>query len=222
MKKTIFAVAGFIVAGLFVVPVFAHADVVLDATSTSGSEGSSTAFSWPHTIGSGGSNGLLLVSLSVNASLPEPIQSVFYGTRPLTEVVSSSDPNFTSEFWYLKNPPAGTNNISVVLATSAGSVNTDAVGGAYSFFGVDQTSPFEAPPSVSLNFGASSISASATTNDNNEYIIDSLSAEYGGTSTPNGGQISLYNDDTPALSEMFGSSYELVPAPTTTGMGWNF
>ena len=117
-----------------------------------------------------GTNRLLVVGVSANNN---NAASVTFGGVSLTKKVSSFSNN-DAEFWYMTNP-SGTGNI-VVTMTGA----TSAVVGAYSFSGVDQTTPI---PTSTKNHNsatvASSPTISITTKNPNSMVLD-LPSIYGG------------------------------------------
>ncbi|MGI0007304.1 MAG: hypothetical protein ACREAR_04830, partial [Nitrosotalea sp.] len=115
-----------------------------------------------------GNNRLLVVGVSANNNIAS---SITFGGVPLTKAVSSFHNN-NAEFWYLKNP-TGTGNILVTMSGA-----TSAVVGAYSFSGVDQTSPITTTSS-NFNSAASSPAVSITTANPNSLVLD-LPSIYGG------------------------------------------
>ncbi|MDE1816962.1 MAG: hypothetical protein KGI11_10440, partial [Thaumarchaeota archaeon] len=115
-----------------------------------------------------GNNRLLVVGISADNG---NAASVTFGGVPLTKKVSTFSNN-DAEFWYLKNP-TGTGAIVVTMSGS-----TSAVVGAYSFSGVNQSSPL--PTSlVTHNSAASSPAVSITTKFANDWVLD-LPSIYGG------------------------------------------
>jgi hypothetical protein len=111
-----------------------------------------------------GTNRLLVVSVEANNN---NVASITFGGVPLASKVSSFSNN-DAEFWYLTNP-SGTGNVVVTMAGS-----TSVVVGAYSFSGVDQTTPI--PTSVTNhNTSPSSPTVSITTQNPNSWVLDSAS-----------------------------------------------
>ncbi|SMH71442.1 PQQ-dependent sugar dehydrogenase [Candidatus Nitrosotalea okcheonensis] len=116
-----------------------------------------------------GTNRLLVVGVEANNN---NVASVTFGGVPLTNKAASFANN-DAEFWYLTNP-SGTGNIVVTMAGS-----TSVVVGAYSFSGVNQTTPI--PTSmINHNIAAGSPTISITTQYPNSWVLDSASI-YGGT-----------------------------------------
>ncbi len=91
-----------------------------------------------HSVASGPYR-LLAVAVMIRAD--ESVSSVTYGGELLVEAIAQNDSNDSTqqrvEIWYLVNPPLGTANVIVHLATSA---NPSAIA-AVNFTGVDQTTP---------------------------------------------------------------------------------
>ncbi|MGI0094609.1 MAG: fibronectin type III domain-containing protein, partial [Nitrosotalea sp.] len=117
-----------------------------------------------------GTNRLLVVGISANNN---NVASVTFGGVHLNKKISTFSNN-DAEFWYLTNP-SGTGNIVVTMAGA-----TSAVVGAYSFSGVDQTTPI---PTSTTNHNsatvASSPTISITTKNPNSLVLD-LPSIYGG------------------------------------------
>lgn len=109
-----------------------------------------------------GSNRLLVVGVEANTA---SVSSITFGGTSLTKKVSSFTNN-DAEFWYLKNPN-GTANIAVTM-----SAPSDVIVGAYSFFGVNQTSPIPTT-NTAHNTSNSSPSISLTTVYANSVVLDS-------------------------------------------------
>ena len=115
-----------------------------------------------------GNNRLLVVGVEANNN---NVASVTFGGVQLTKATSSFANN-DAEFWYMTNP-AGTGNIIVTMAGS-----TSVIVGAYSFSGVDQTTPI--PTSITNhNTASSSPTVSITTKYTNSWVLDAPSI-YGG------------------------------------------
>ena len=182
-KSIMLGLAALVAGAFFSLPAVTYAAATLDATSTSGSAGSSTTIIWNHRVGNG-ADSLLVVTLSANASLLEPVRDISYDGVPLTELevaTSAIMTPMTSEIWYLKNPTVGLHPVSVSLIDAQ--QRTDIIGGGYTFFGVDQTDPFDVAttsqgctiPGNLFSCNVSSVASTFTTTGNNEYIVDALS-----------------------------------------------
>ncbi|HKC78686.1 MAG TPA: fibronectin type III domain-containing protein, partial [Nitrosopumilaceae archaeon] len=115
-----------------------------------------------------GSNRLLVVGVEANNN---NVSSITFGGVSLTKRVHSFYNN-DAEFWYLKNP-SGIGNVVVTMAGP-----TSAVVGAYSFSGVNQTSPL--PTSTTRhNTTPNSPNISITTKYPNSWVLD-MPSIYGG------------------------------------------
>ncbi len=108
-----------------------------------------------------GTNNLLVVGISANAN---SVTSVKFGGMALTKAVSSFHNN-DAEFWYLKNPIG----VSDIVVTTTGP--THAVVGAYSFSGVNQTTPILTHV-AKHNTTPSSVAISITTKYANDWVLD--------------------------------------------------
>ncbi|SMH71421.1 putative spherulin 4 [Candidatus Nitrosotalea okcheonensis] len=154
-----------------------------------------------------GTNRLLVVGVSANNN---HVASVTFGGVPLTNKAASFANN-DAEFWYLTNP-SGTGNIVVTMAGS-----TSVVVGAYSFSGVDQTTPI--PTSITNhNTVAGSPTISITTQYPNSWVLD-LPAIYGGVTL--GSPTCTQQWDTNMPSAITGASSSSVK--TSAGLatcGW--
>lgn len=115
-----------------------------------------------------GTNRLLVVGVGANNN---GVTSVTFGGVQLSQAVQSFTNN-DAEFWYLVNP-SGTGNIVVTMGGS-----TSAVVGAYSFSGVNQTSPIS-NTATNHNSASSSPTISITTQYPNDWVLD-LPSIYGG------------------------------------------
>ena len=114
--------------------------IVQDATTSAATTTGSTSLTWSHTVASG-SERLLIVSVAISGDDTD-ITSVTYGGQALTLLETASQNGgggVKTQLWYLLAPAEGT--ADVVIQTGQ---NTAIVGGATTFFGVDQDQPFGA------------------------------------------------------------------------------
>src|SRR5438128_2740249 len=118
------------------------AQISVDNTSSLASTGQQSNISWSHTVGSG-NNRLLVVTLSAYNPSAQGVNSIKFNGVNLTQLTSKSTPSTYTEMWYLLNPPTGTYTINVSYQKS------QAVAGAVSFYGVDQSIPFGTTASAS-------------------------------------------------------------------------
>jgi hypothetical protein len=129
---------------------------VVDQSSSA--TASTSSLTWSHTVGTGPSR-LLVVGVSIrNAS--NQVAAVTYRGQALTQLRAqdNDDGSVRVEQWYLIAPPSGTGTVAVSVPGGA-----KVVGGAVSFTGADQVSPFRGVVSA----------GSAGTGTDNPMIADS-------------------------------------------------
>ena len=116
-------------------------------------------------MGLGGTDRILVVGTATDET---PVTSVTYGGQPLTFIGAQSDPDDASrvELWYQVAPLTGTQNIVVTLADE-----TDAVGGATSWTGVDQITPLGTPVFAG---GESTTATAVVTSGAGQVVVDAL------------------------------------------------
>ncbi len=121
---------------------------------------------WQHTTGTE-NNMILLIGVDIfsNGGTPTTVSTVYYGSTPVTlnfMELGSSSPEVRSYIFYLVNPSAGSNTITVNFAAP-----TAAVGGSTTYYNVNQASPI-VTHSVATGSGSSQsttpLSASGTYN----------------------------------------------------------
>ena len=141
-----------------------------------------------------GSYRLLAVAVMMRAD--ESVSSVTYADEPLTKAIAQNASGLSAEqrveIWYLVNPPVGTANVIVHLATSANPSYITAV----NFTGVNQTSPIGA---MAGDDGTSTaLSTSITTLNTDSLIFGAASARGDDTDpfAPGGSIIELWDSDT--------------------------
>jgi len=133
-------------------PAIGGASPVLDTASAAQHGNMTNPFTWTHTVANQ-PNRILLVTVSYNAQTSTiTSSSVTYGGQALTRVTSdvncSASNNCQSEMWYLKNPPVGTNTVSIVPNAAGQAI----VAGSSSYYNVDQTNTFG---TITTNTGTS-------------------------------------------------------------------
>jgi len=105
------------------------------ATTSGGKDVSGITF--PHTVGAG-SDRYLKVGVAINQLGPATVSSITYAGVPMTRLGDSVQRGFIRvEYWYLLNPPTGTNDVVVTLSDSPMNLAC----AASSYFGVNQTTP---------------------------------------------------------------------------------
>ncbi len=183
-------------------------DIVLNnVQSTSGTTSSSNQITLAGFNAGTASNRLLVVGVSANNN---NVGSITFAGVPLTREVSHFTNN-DAEFWYLVNP-TGTGDITVTMNGP-----TQAVIGAYSFSGVNQTVPI--PTHITRhNLSPSSPAISITTQYPNDLVLD-LPSIWGGVTlgSPTCTQqwnLNVSNQITSA------SSSTLASSPATITCSW--
>ena len=160
------------------------ATIALDATSNSASGlGAVSSYSWTHTVGTGLSNSILIVGVTVEKSSGFEASTVTYNGVSLTKKVGvgTGTSQMKASLWYLLNPPSGAHTAQVTLS---GTVGTDgAAGGAISLSGVDQTTPM---PTTNSKAGTGTPSQSITTTNANSWTVDAMSFDSASTKTTTG------------------------------------
>jgi hypothetical protein len=118
---------------------FAYVSVPTPAVvdQSSSTTASTASLSWSHSVGNG-ANRLLVVGVSIR-NAGKTVTGVSYSGKALTflQARNNHDAAVRVEQWYLIAPPAGTGTVTVTLSGSA-----KVAGGAVSFTGADQVSPF--------------------------------------------------------------------------------
>jgi len=148
----------------------------------------------------------------------QSVSSVKFGGVSLTQSVSSFTNN-DAEIWYLKNPSS--TPADLVITMSGGTHSSSFVIGAYSFFGVNQTTPI-ATTNSTHNTSASSPSISLTTKYYNSWVLDSPSIFGGATlSSPTCTQQWNTNVQVNSTNKITGASSSTIPnAPGKVTCGW--
>src|SRR3990167_11319138 len=150
-----------------------EAAIAFDATTNSLEQSAVTSYSWSHTTAVG-SNRVIVVGHTGDDTNNDDCDATLieYNTVDLTIAVSEEEPttnNHRAEIWYLKEPTEGSNTVVVTLP--AGGCG-EAVGGAITLTGVDQSTPLDATQKA---FDSSELSGamqvSITTVADNAYIV---------------------------------------------------
>src|SRR5438132_6805144 len=132
-----------------------HAAIVVDST-TSASALTANTLTWSHTVGAAPK--LVLVVGVTNRDGHKTVTGVTYGGTPLTRIGFRNGHGNANrvEIWSLTAPSPGTANVVVSLSGSV-----DLVGGAISFSGVNQTTPFGTFVSAQGTSASPSVTASS-------------------------------------------------------------
>lgn len=192
-----------------------------DNTVSTASTNGANALNWAHTVGTG-ANRLLVVALSLRHTGAQAATTVTYNGINLTPlIVQTNNNNARVELWYLTNPPSGPANIAIAWSGAS----TRAVGGAMSFSGVDQTTPFEDPEgAVGNSTAGSAVSVTVTTTVRGAWVIDAVASRTGLTMTAAGGRTQRWNITTgggnPGRAVGSGSTRGPIALPAAVTMNW--
>ena len=207
-----------------VAPHRTEAAIDFDATSNANATNTSS-LTWQHTVGTGGSNRILVVGVSWRNSGAgtQTVSGVTYNSQALTLI--RKDEKFDSEsrstaMYYLKNPPTGSAYDIVVSFSGSPDPNFyKCVGGAISLTGVDQANPVDAHNGIAG--GANSpASVTVTTNTAGAWVVDTVIVRNPSAATTVGsGQTQRWNVDMSDVDA--GGSHEgpQTPAGDVT-MSW--
>jgi hypothetical protein len=181
--------------------------IAFDASSST--TANTASFSWTHPVS--GNQRILLVGISI-ANTGLQANSVTYNGVPLLRISFASNAgNARVEIWYLVAPTLGSNTVSVSLSGA-----TNAVAGAFSLTGVDQTNPFDGVPGYIFDARNNPASVSITTVTNNAWVIDTLAANL--SASVGVGQIQQWNK-TNVITGAGSIKGPITPAGATT-MSW--
>lgn len=147
--------------------------IVFDAASNSGYNTADNSYTWSHTCT--GLDRYLVVGVSMLSIGGSSVTAITYNGVALTKIgsVASVSGAVRMELWGLANPTLGANTIQVDLSASL-----DSIGGASSFGGVHQTSPYEGFNSASAtNVGAADATVNVTTVADNDWVVDTVATD---------------------------------------------
>ena len=165
-------VAYYKVATVSVVYSVGSVPVAFDAASSA--NGNTTSLSWSHTVGSSGTNRIIVVGIETKGATV--VSGVTYAGQDLALIGALSNGTSTrTELWYRVAPATGTNSVVVTLPSK-----TQTVGGATSWTEVHQTTP------LGTDVFASGTSTSPTvdvTSASGEAVVDAVAVGGGGSRT---------------------------------------
>ena len=142
-----------------------------------------SSISWSHTVGTSGTNRMLIVGVATDAGVD--VTNVTYNGVALTPVAEAiNSGQVRVEMWRLLSPATGTKTISVTTASL-----TEIAAGATSWFGVDQTTPTGSAANAVGNSTIPSVNASSATG---EIVVDMVGSNNGNDLFPGSGQTSLW------------------------------
>lgn len=217
LDKLIASASATILFALFaiLVPIFhASAAATVDGASGIASVGKVSNLIWSHTVSSG-SDRMLIVGVSIRKNAVSVSNITYGGTGGFTLIGTQIDggADHRVELWYKLAPDVGTANIEVTLNGPQ-----EVVGGAVSFFGVDQSAPLGAFAGAQGTSANPSIDVPSA---DGEMIIDILSASGdSGAVTVGGGQTERWSGNTgTGDGNEFGSGSTELGASSVT-MSW--
>jgi hypothetical protein len=181
--------------------------VLNNIQSTSGAVSSSNQITLADFDVGTGTNKLLVVGVSADSS---DVASVTFGGVSLTKKVGSFYNN-DAEFWYLENPTGS----GAIVVTMNGPTST--VVGAYSFAGVNQTSPMPTK-AVRHNVNPNSPIITLTTKFANDWMLD-LPSMYGGSTLGSPTCTQQWDANVPNVITGASSS-KIVPTPGAVTCKW--
>jgi hypothetical protein len=190
--------------------------VAIDAVTTC-TDGSSSSFTWAHTVGSG-SNRLLLVGVSLSQFNSASVTSVTYGGQGLTRAAFAVNSGQTrSEVWRLVAPPVGTANVVVSLSATERTVC-----GATSWANVDQATPLGTAATASGNTtsGGGNQPSLAVSSAANQVVHDVLAVNSTNAVTVGGGQTQRWSESTGFSVRVRGAA-STEPGAASTTMSWS-
>jgi hypothetical protein len=196
-----------LIAFILFSPTKALCAIAIDNITTQGNSGA--GFTFDHAVA--GTNRLLLVSASIRQG--DTVTAATFAGQPLTFLGgqnNDSNPLTRIEMWYLVNPPAGTNPVSITLSANSTSITT-----ATSLTGVNQVVPFllvgaSAFQSAASTGGGDSAPVLTVTSTPGDLVLDSVTTQGDVVSLVQGPLQSLrwtqFNGTTPAGAAQGGSS----------------
>ncbi len=207
---------------LLLATVTVRAQIVVDTVSTgtqsvNGGAGVFT-FSFSHTTIAGGTNGLLVVGVSINATANtnSTITGITYGVQTLTRTLASGGTAANSmrvEMWYLVAPATGTASVSVTGNKSGGN-KLGVVAGAITFTGAYQVSPIRSSAS---NVGTSNAAQVTVASSGGDVVLDTLAVVTGTSVTAGASQTSRWNTSSgPSGQDAVGTGSTSAGAATVT------
>jgi uncharacterized repeat protein (TIGR01451 family) len=157
-----------------------HAQVTLDASTSSSAQLTSgtNTLTFAHT--STGSNLVLVVGVSMNISgrNTTTVSGITYNGVALTKAGAHNDESLVrrTEIWYLINPATGANNVVVTLnIPGSGTIGT--VAGATTYRGADQTSPIRTYASSDSGVTTSANPHVDVASNSNDMVLDTLAID---------------------------------------------
>lgn len=200
------------------VPVEHAQAVTFDAASDSTDQTSTTGFTWNHTVGSGTDRILIVgVSSKDTTDADRVVSGVTFNGVAMTNIRTDDNTgdNVTSDAWYMVAPPVGTYAVAVSFAGTV----SNAIAGAVSFTGVDQSNPIDAQTGGSTS-NSSTVSTSIVTTTASTIVMDVFSNSNDSSITPDASQTQRWMDGFPATFGG-GASTEAAASAGSVAMDWS-
>jgi hypothetical protein len=183
--------------------------ILFDNSSSSGYEASLSTYSWSHTC-AGPLRGLIV---NVSIFLTGQVASITYGGVNMVFEQANTIGVYRNEMWSLPAPAYGSNTVTVTLNTSVTSIAS-----ASSYNNVDQYDCVESS-NGSTGSGVSTPSVTATTIDNNAWVVSGLTTS--NTSMTVAGGATQRTNNTGALGTGAMSDIGPVTPAGTQVMSWS-
>ena len=204
-------------AGLLGLASSAEAAIAVD--STNGSTGGGSFLSFSHTVGAG-PNRLLVVSVAVDASLPNSdVITMTYNGVSMTQAIEHWAPPSgavtSTEIWYMLDsdlPLPGSYTIAITTSGNTSEIRA----GSVSVFGAAQQGP-EATAFADDDTAATAISQTISTLTNGAWIFDCVASDGTTTFTPDPGQNEFFDA---GISHGAAGSYEEKTRAGSENQGW--
>jgi len=165
--------------------------VTHDNSSSAGSPaGSNSILSFSHTVNAGDNRILVVAVSNVGGTKPD---SVVYGGKALTEVVTGSISSTFCTLYFLVNPDVGADTVQVTILAGG----ADIAAGASSYFGAAQSNPFVSESSDTGTDNAPSQTVDISASDDGSLWLDALATTTAlVTATVGAGQTERWNETT--------------------------
>jgi len=165
----------------FLLPVHIHAQgIAFDAASSADTgTGTASSLTWSHTIGSSGTNRVLIVGVSIRNNSSQTVSGVTYSGTSLSMIgQTTNSTNSRVEIWRLIAPATGAHNVVVTLSAAA-----RFVGGAASFTGVSQTATLAFGSYFSATGNTTTPTVNVTGVAQAQLVVDTIANANLGTAT---------------------------------------
>ena len=147
------------------------------------------------------------------------VSSVKIGATNFTQGVAHDQHGATCEIWYLLNPPIGSQTVDVVFNADL----LEFVIGAYSLYGVDQTTPIGATGAAGTSGGTPQPNGTITPTNAGSWIIDCIVANSNNATLTESltlGYYELVSAGDP--NRPLGSQYSATPTiSSSNSMAWS-